>query len=163
MNTVGVLLWFGANILHRRLFNVKINENGFETMGMEFSTGEVKNIISCIYKYHKIINEMLKGYFFYCRPELLTNKVWHHSIFICDLYGLTICVHQSTCFKVDKPYIDRCYSSLKPKTLHWNLEASDHHNITGAAIRQFVPKQQAKKILYRSYTHFNEFDNVLKI
>ena len=114
----GLFIYVRSDIPRRRLFNIEINENGFESLSIEFSIGKVKNTISCIYKHPKVSNELFKSYFSkMCDSSLLS---WDVMIlfslairtvvlqlksdtiqYICDLYGLTNLVIQSTCYKGD--------------------------------------------------------------
>ena len=82
--------------------------------------------------------------------------------YICDLYGLTNLVTQPTCFKGDNPLLTDVTLVSNPRRYIGDLNASfglsDHHNIIGAATRRFAPKQNQRKLFYRSYKHFNELD-----
>ena len=82
--------------------------------------------------------------------------------YICDLYGLTNLVTQPTCYKGDNPTLIDVTLVWNPRRYIGNLDASfglsDHHNIIGATTRRFAPKQQPRKIFYRSYKHFNDCD-----
>ena len=49
----GLIVYIRDDLSHRRLFNSEKNEDGFESLGMEHTTGKSKTVITCVYKHPK--------------------------------------------------------------------------------------------------------------
>ena len=71
----GLFIYARSDLPHRRLFNVEINENGFESLSIEFSIGKVKTIVSCIHKHPKVTNESFETYL---------SKMFDSIVMRCD-------------------------------------------------------------------------------
>ena len=110
----------------------------------------------CLYKHTTVSNELFKGYFSKMYDSIVIRcydfvsagnlNCWPTKSdaiqCICDLYGLTNFVTQSTCFKGENPTLINVNLVSNPRfyigTLKANFGPSDHHVTIGAHISFYV-------------------------
>ena len=86
----------------------------------------------------------------------------HFQNDIIDVYGLSNLIVNPTCHKsIRGTLLDPILVTNKRfylDSLNINCAYSDFHNITGCITRMHLQKQEPRKITYRSYNKFDDFE-----
>ena len=93
---------------------------------------------------------------------LLTKFKWQwFKIFVSSM-GLLISITEPTCHRGDVSMLLDALRVINPHKYLANLNSkcniSDFHNVIGASTRRFAPSLKSHRIVYRSYTLFNDTD-----
>ena len=171
----GLVVFVRDDVSRRRLTEVEINKNGFESLCVEITIGKQKTVFACVYKHPSVSNATFKETMCTLIDSLLlkSNDI---CIFgdlnscprktgvikdLCDYYNLSNLVNKPTCFKGEPSIIDVILVTNKKKysgVLNCESHVSDFHSWIGAATKRFAPTQKPSRIKYRSYKNFKESD-----
>ena len=172
----GLHIYVRADLPHRRLNHIEINNNGFESLCTEITIGNTKTVLCCVYKHPKVTNDFFKQ----CMSKLGDAILQTYDDFVflgdmnccptksnvikdlCDLYDLKNLIKDPTCHKgATSTLLDNILVSNHRRytgALNANFNLSDCHNLIGAATRRFAPIMKPREIFYRSYKHLCEAD-----
>ena len=170
----GLILYIRADIAHRRMPKFECNCFGIESICLEVKNGTSKSLITSIYKHPQVsdstfsshISDMADKQFLY--HDDLTfigemNCCPRKSDIIksfCDIYDLKNLIVSPTCHKGNNPTLLDVILVSKPrrfaKTLYCECILSDFHNFVGAATKKHLPLSEPRRIIYRSYKHFDD-------
>ena len=170
----GLILYIRADIAHRRMPKFECNCFGIESICLEVKNGTSKSLITSIYKHPQVsdstfsshISDMADKQFLY--HDDLTfigdmNCCPRKSDIIksfCDIYDPKNLIVSPTCHKGNNPTLLDVILVSKPrrfaKTLNCECILSDFHNFVGAATKKHLPLSEPRRIIYRSYKHFDD-------
>ena len=171
----GLVVFVRDDLARRRLTELEINKNGFESVCIEISIGKQKTVFACVYKHPSVSHVTFKEQMCTLIDSLLLkssdicilgdlNSCPRKSNVIkdlCDYYNLYNLINKPTCCKGKPTVIDVILVSNKRKysgILNCESHVSDFHNWIGAATKRFAPTQKPSRIKYRSYKKFKEND-----
>ena len=145
-----------------------------ESIYLEVKNGTSKSLITSIYKYPQVSGSTFSSHV----SDIADKQFPYHDAlaFIgdmnccprkiditkscCDVYDLKNLIVSPTCHKGNNPtLLDVILVSMPrrfAKTLNCERILSDFHNFVGAATKKQMPLSEIRRIIYRSYRHFDD-------